>query len=199
MNGGAWIVGDHRYRLWRAWEAGAPSVVWVMLNPSTADAKVDDPTIRKCIGFAKRWGYGSIDVVNLYTFRSASPKELKAKGYPNGDRADAVIRGVLSEYADRVVFAWGTNADEGRPLEVDRIVRDLGFSPMALRTTQDGHPGHPLYIPYETEPEPWTPKSIDELIEASSFGTSEAKAIRAQASPGAVDEVMRRMKESDHG
>lgn len=159
MKGGAWINGDHRYQLWRAWETGARSVVWVMLNPSTADHRHDDPTIRKCIGFAKRWGFEAIDVVNLYTFRSASPKWLKAKGYPNGDYADGAIRSVLRQHGDRVIYAWGTNAEEKRPREVDSIVRSLGVTPMALHITNDGHPGHPLYLPYETEPKPWNEKT----------------------------------------
>ncbi len=151
MRRGAFIEGVHRYHLWRAWVPGARSLTWVMLNPSTADGDVDDPTVRKCIGFARQWGFGSIDVVNAYSYRTRSPKELRASGYPNGTHADAAIRGVLRRYTDRVVYAWGTKALGDRVAQVDALVRAEGFEPWTLGLTQGGHPQHPLYVPYETE------------------------------------------------
>ena len=153
--GGAFVDGVHRYHLWRAWEARAPSVCWIMLNPSIADASVDDPTVRKCVGFSKRWGFGSIDVLNLYTYRATSPNELRRAGYPNGEFADAVIKSVLGEYTDRVVYGWGTKARRDRAAVVDGLVRSLGFEPMALKLCRDGQPAHPLYLPYEMPPLPF--------------------------------------------
>lgn len=154
MEGDAFIDGEaceHRYHLWRAWKTGARSVTWVMLNPSTADARRDDPTIRKCIGFAQRWGFGSIDVINLYSFRTPSPAALRTAGYPNGPHADSTIHRVLLEYTELVVYAWGTKAQPERVAEVDAMVRAAGHLPWVLRRTKDAHPEHPLYIPYATE------------------------------------------------
>ena len=153
--GGAFVDGVHRYHLWRAWQSGARSVCWIMLNPSIADAAVDDPTIRKCVGFSRRWGFGSIDVLNLYTYRATSPNELRRAGCPNGEFADAVIKSVLGEYTERVVYGWGTNARVDREVAVDALVRSQGFEPMALAVCQGGQPGHPLYLPYETPPVPF--------------------------------------------
>ena len=151
MKGGATIEGDHRYHLWRRWEDGTSSVCWVMLNPSTADATNPDPTVTKCIGYARRWGYGAIDVINLYTLRTKSPQILKEAGYPNGERADWMITHVLSRAIGRVILGWGTKAERSRPLEVLRMIRDAGHTPMALRVTNGGHPQHPLYLPYDQQ------------------------------------------------
>jgi len=69
QNDGALMVGDYRYHLWRTWDETRPRLLWVMLNPSTADGETDDPTVRRCIGFSKGWGYGSIEIVNLFAYR----------------------------------------------------------------------------------------------------------------------------------
>ncbi len=74
---------QYRYRLWRDWDPGAGRCVFVGLNPSTADEHTDDPTIRKCVGFAKRWGFGAIDMVNLFAYRSTSPKGLLTQECPS--------------------------------------------------------------------------------------------------------------------
>ena len=79
MRKGAIISKDkkHRYRLWRIWDDSLPKALFIMLNPSTADVMLDDPTIRRCIGFAKSWGYGGIYVGNIFSLRSSNPKDLK--------------------------------------------------------------------------------------------------------------------------
>ena len=154
---GAHIDGEHRLHLWRAWRAGAPSVCWVMLNPSTATAEVDDPTVRKCIAFARKWGYGSIDIVNLYTLRTSDPKHLRAHDYPNHPHATATIVRVLREYAELVVVAWGANARWERARQVDAVIRHEGFRPQALHQTRSGHPGHPLYLPLNAQLFDWSP------------------------------------------
>lgn len=155
VQGGAFVDGEHRYHLWRSWSGGAPSVCWIMLNPSTADAQRNDPTIRKCMGYATRWGFRSIDVLNLYTLRTPDPMELKARGYPVGAYADHMFRSVLRAYARRVIYAWGTKARWDRVAEVDALVRDAGHNPQALRLSVDGHPMHPLYQRYERDPIPF--------------------------------------------
>jgi len=143
---GAYIDGQYRYHLWRAWKSAARSVCWVMLNPSTADGMKDDPTIRKCMAFSRAMGFGALDVVNLYALRSTDPAALRAAGFPIGERTDAVVRRVLSEYVDRVIVAWGTKAQEERAGAMLQLIREAGHEPLSLHTTAAGAPGHPLYL-----------------------------------------------------
>jgi hypothetical protein len=129
-----------------------------MLNPSLADATQDDPTVRKCIGYAKRWGYNRIDIVNLSTFRSPSPSKLVVAGFPNGERADEKLQEVIySTDVKRFVVAWGTWGGRMQ----DRIAFVLAAAKRAalpaecLTENQDGSPAHPLYLSYKLEPKPW--------------------------------------------
>lgn len=144
--------GKFRYRLWRYWDASKSPLVFVMLNPSTADANADDPTIRKCIGFAKRYNHGGIEVLNLYAYRATKPADLKKAGYPVGPENDAHIATVVQDHADahsNVICAWGANAKGlSRPDAVLRLLRNLGVRPRALHFTNDGIPAHPLMLPY---------------------------------------------------
>ena len=141
--------GTYRYSLTRTWDC-MPMVGWIMLNPSTADADQDDPTIRKCIGFAKRWGCGGIHVVNLFAFRATDPSALDAADDPVGPRNDANLMDVFVR-CERVVAAWGTGGSRfGRGRHLMRLVEACGQKLDALRLTKDGHPGHPLYVPYDT-------------------------------------------------
>jgi hypothetical protein len=146
----------YRYRLWRIWDASLPRLLWVMLNPSDADADIDDPTVRKCVGFARRWGYGSIEIVNLYAFRTPDPDVLKAAILDLVDAVgpdnEAAIRDAMTR-AKTVVAAWGAPpfaVERGR--QVREILR-AHPNVVCLRRTLGGHPWHPLYIPYVTVPE----------------------------------------------
>jgi hypothetical protein len=115
--------GAYRYSLSREWAPG-PACTFIMLNPSTADADIDDPTIRRCIGFAKAWGFGGLAVVNLFAFRATSPKDMQSAAEPVGPANDAAIAdGVgLSTIA---VAAWGVHGTyRGRDLEVRRMVEE---------------------------------------------------------------------------
>lgn len=152
--------GTFRYRLWRIWNPEKPRAMWVMLNPSTADASRDDPTIRKCMEFAKRWGCGGIEVVNLYAYRSSSPRALASAGYQVGPKNVETLRAMLSDLLNHVgpvVAAWGTHAapmhGDWFRVEADNAGRTLHY----LRLNKDGSPGHPLYIPYETKLTEWRP------------------------------------------
>lgn len=101
--------GRYRYRLWRLWDELAPVMTWVMLNPSTADAEVDDPTIRKCIGFAKQHHYGGIVVVNLFAYRATDPKELGKVKDPVGPENDQhILWACTAPLMLSVVAGWGT-------------------------------------------------------------------------------------------
>lgn len=141
----------YRYRLWRCWGDGK-RVVWVMLNPSTADAEVFDPTVRRCYGFSDSWGYKHLSVLNLYALRSTDPKQLWAVDDPVGPDNDEHIVSVMGA-ADLVVVAWGVNA------KTDRVERfselSSGVKLWCLGTTKDGSPRHPLYVAAKTELQRW--------------------------------------------
>lgn len=133
--------GVYRYSLTRDWDETLPVMLFVMLNPSTADAVVDDQTIRRCIGFAERAYMGGLEVVNLFAFRATDPKEMKAAPDPVGPENNTVIRQALSE-AKTVVCAWGAHGSfQGRAQDVLTLIRDDGHSPLSLGelTAGDSH------------------------------------------------------------
>ena len=139
---------NDRYRYWleRRWRWESGYCLFCMLNPSTADAAVDDATIRKCVGFADRWGYPAISVVNLYAFRTRHPKMLKASGFNIGPQNDEQIRAAALN-ATLIVAAWGTWAQKDRAAEVTKILSE--YRPVwCLGLTQEGYPKHPLLVPY---------------------------------------------------
>lgn len=157
IQNGAVISPCNRFRYWlhRRWDA-RNLVAFVMLNPSTADAENDDPTIRKCIGFAQRWGYGGIVVVNLYAFRATSPKQLALASITQdveGPENHAYAMRAFDE-ATKVIAAWGTMG--GAQAHTMRGWMDAaGIQPWALDVTKGGHPKHPLYVPYAQQPSPY--------------------------------------------
>lgn len=149
--------GLYRYKLTRRWGDTAetdPHLVWVMLNPSTADGTYDDPTIRKCVGFARRFAYGGIHVVNLFAYRATDPRDLAKAADPVGPhnvawQLDAIQGG------NPVVAAWG--AGFGRLPWAPSLVDLRGYRQQVwcLGTTRSGMPRHPLYVPYTQMLEPW--------------------------------------------
>jgi hypothetical protein len=143
------ICDVYRYELRRIWGPG-PILVWIMLNPSTADAAQDDATIRKCIRFAKKWGYGGIIVLNLYALRATKPEALWSHPDPIGPRNDAYLLSVPTDLM--VVCAWGTDGRRGAEV-LDRLVA-CGVQPHYLSLTAGGEPGHPLYLKETLKPKP---------------------------------------------
>jgi hypothetical protein len=126
-----------------------------MLNPSTADAEIDDPTIRRCIGFAKAWGFEGIVVRNLYALRATNPKELWVHEDPVGPDNNAFLGDTLGD--EFTVCAWGANA---KPFRVQSVVGRLTATGAALRhlgLTKDGYPRHPLYLRGDVTPSPYPP------------------------------------------
>ena len=127
--------------------------MFIGLNPSTADETNDDPTIRRCIRFAKRWGYSGLCMMNLFAFRATSPEDMKAIENrdpvgPDNDRALIDI----AEDADVIVAALGTHGKYmGRDEEVKAMLPQLHY----LRLTKDGFPSHPLYLPKTLRPILW--------------------------------------------
>jgi hypothetical protein len=142
--------GTYRYALWRRWAAG-PQVLFVMLNPSTADKERDDPTIRRCIGFAGRWGYGAVAVGNLFAFRTPSPRLLRRAPHPVGRANDQWLERLAAQ-SSRAIAAWG---NDGAFLGRDAQVRELLGPLYALALTRQGQPRHPLYLPSRAAPVPW--------------------------------------------
>lgn len=151
--------GRYRYHLWRQWAEG-PAALWVMLNPSTADASADDPTIRKCVGFARRWGCGRIDVVNLFALRATDPHELTRVQDPVGPRNAAALRDVLRGRGESLLIAaWGAGSRvRGKALEsrARRFRDEVGHLRFfCLGTTKGGQPRHPLMPAYSTPLQRW--------------------------------------------
>lgn len=175
--------GQYRYWLSRVWDDSLPRVAWLMLNPSTATADTDDPTIRKVMSFSRKWGFGGIVVVNLFAWRATDPRELSRVEHPVSEpeiepkcgedpfgRWHNINDGWIRQKTDglRLIAAWGTKgALRNRDVEVmqllgDRLVECLGV-------TADGHPFHPLYLPGNLVPEPFKLRS-SACVQASERG-----------------------------
>lgn len=139
--------GQYRYTLSRRWGDG-PTCLFVMLNPSTADAQENDPTIRRCIGFAKREGCGGLVVINLYTFRTKDPAVLARHSFPHGPASPRYAADAIVAADGPVICAWGADPlVRGVSLGMLDLIRACGKTPMCLGATKDGHPRHPLYLP----------------------------------------------------
>jgi hypothetical protein len=171
--------GQYRYVLHRMWGDGLP-LTFAMLNPSTADAEQDDPTISRCVGFARREGYDGIRVVNLYAFRATKPADLWRAAEPTGgERNDDLLReiGRQAKGAWPLVAAWGA-----QPRARGRIAQVLAMPGwdrvIALGVTKDGSPRHPLYVPADAplmsfrEPMTTTPAHDPAEVPAEVPGTA---------------------------
>ena len=134
-----------RYRLERRWSrAGNTTALWIMLNPSTADVAQDDPTIRRCIGFSKSWGYHELIICNIFALRATNPVELESHEDPIGPMNNEYILRASGE-ADVIVAGWGAHRmaiERG-----DRVLELLSKPVMCLGVTRSGAPRHPLYVP----------------------------------------------------
>jgi hypothetical protein len=135
----------YRYQLSRIWEEEKPKVLFIMLNPSTADADIDDPTIRRVVNFAKSWDYGGLFVGNLYAFRSSEPKDLLYTDDPIGKDNIQHIKFLIG-LTDRVIYCWGNNQKEPKWLY------DLVNNPYCIDISKKGVPKHPLYLKGELQP-----------------------------------------------
>lgn len=148
-------TGRYRYTLWREWDLNAPRIAFVMLNPSTADAATDDPTIRRCIGFARSWGYGSVEVVNLFAYRTTDPEVLRRVADPTGPENDRYLLKARRR-AGEMVAAWGNRgAFRDRDRVVIRLLFDRGGVIYCLGRTRAGQPRHPLYVKGDAVPIPF--------------------------------------------
>lgn len=148
--------GRYRYALERQLDTDGQGVVlFVMLNPSTADASRNDPTIRRCIGFARRLGARRLLVGNLYAYRATLPRQLFATEDPVGPGNDRWLRR-MARQADRIVVAWGAHGLPERVQRVGRLLAGVRCEPLlALGLTASGQPRHPLYLPGNAPLQPW--------------------------------------------
>ena len=144
--------GLYRYTLWREFDlTNSRYVMFLPLNPSTADATEDDRSVRRMVDFAKRWGFGAMCVGNLFAFRATEPAVMKAAVDPVGPHNDAALLALASQ-ASLIVAAWGTDgAFRSRADDVARLMPKLH----CLVRNKDGSPRHPLYVRAETRPSPY--------------------------------------------
>lgn len=155
--------GTYRYRLERDLGGllAGPTLAWIMVNPSTADAETDDATIRKVLGFSRRLGAGRVIVGNLFAFRATDIKALRSAADPIGPSGGDHFRRIMDD-ADTVIVAWGPCAKlpawlRLRWLEIAGYASARGIPLHCLGTAQDGHPLHPLMLGYDRPLVPWSP------------------------------------------
>jgi hypothetical protein len=153
--------GRYRYRLGRSWDDSLPPVNFIMLNPSKADADRDDATIRRCLRFADDWGFGSIDVTNLFAWRATDPRELRRAGDPVGpenDRHTIEAAEGAHQAGGLVVCAWGVLlGPRARRVAVPAMLQAQGIPLHAIEASGAGHPMHPLRLRASCTPVPWSP------------------------------------------
>jgi len=140
----------YRYRLSRVWDKSKSKVLFIMLNPSEADAKKDDPTIKKCISFSKKWGYGGLMVGNLFAYITPYPKELFSVNNPVGKDNESNIE-IMAKQCKKIVCAWGNN--QGAPPDYFKKFSEIYY----LKLLNDGiTPGHPLYLNSSLTPQKYS-------------------------------------------
>ncbi len=146
----------YRYTLWRKWDDDWQTnfCMFIGLNPSTADEVQDDPTIRRCIGFAKNWGYSALCMTNIFAYRATDPKDMKSAEDPIGVDNDHYLIECATK-ARCVIAAWGNHGVfKNRSNQVSSMISMI--SPLlCLRVTASGMPSHPLYLPQTLEPIPF--------------------------------------------
>lgn len=151
--------GKYRYQLSRALPSrprDGLSTLFVMLNPSTADAHQDDPTIRRCMGFANRFGSVSLVVANLYGLRATDPTGLWRVEDPVGPNNDHWLTYLLQNHRS-AICAWGANARSDRVIKFCEMAEEAGAKLWCLGTTKDGSPRHPLYLRKDAKMQEWPP------------------------------------------
>lgn len=140
----------YRYSLWRKVSDLPSSVAFIGLNPSTADHEVNDPTVTRCINYAKAWGAGRFYMLNLFAWRDTDPKLMKAAIEPIGIENNETLKTITWGCAI-VVAAWGTHGKfKQRGDQVLNLLRDINLH--CLKTTKAGCPQHPLYLKAELKP-----------------------------------------------
>ena len=145
----------YRYSLTRIWNSAERRVLFVMLNPSTATEIQNDPTVERCERRARHLGYGAFRVTNIFAWRATDPRDLRAAAEPNGaDNDKVLVEG--ANWAHDIIAAWGVHgAHLDRGQTVAELLRGTGKPLFHLGLSKQGHPRHPLYLPYAQMPELW--------------------------------------------
>ncbi|WP_068119373.1 DUF1643 domain-containing protein [Tropicimonas marinistellae] len=145
----------YRYALTRRWDAQGQHLLYIMLNPSKATEKANDPTIERCERRARALGYGAFTACNIFAWRETDPANLRRAANPVGPENDAVLLAHCAQ-ADTILCAWGVHGEHlDRGASVERLLRGAGHPLMTLGLTRHGHPRHPLYVTYAARPVPW--------------------------------------------
>lgn len=156
----AYISPTGKYRWWlrrRVIGGNGKTATFIMLNPSTADAVKDDPTIRRCVGFTKFWGYSYLYVLNLFSYRATNPLELIGAKDPVGGWTNMYL-GELKFMKGIIVCAWGNKTLFDRDKEVKKLLKEVPL--YCLELTKLGNPKHPLYVKADTQPIPFNRRAI---------------------------------------
>lgn len=157
---GATFSPDRRYRyhLWRKWGNG-PWMVWILLNPSTADAVENDPTIERCERRARQMNFGAVSILNLFAYRSTDPAGMLAADDPVGpDNDDEILYHACHPLTGMVICAWGVHGmHRERDERVLHLLKEAGVELWGLGLTVEGYPRHPLYVAYDEQPVRWEP------------------------------------------
>lgn len=140
----------YRYALWRTWDDSKPFVMFVGLNPSTADENTNDPTLTRCINYAKSWGYGGVCMANLFAYRATEPSDMKTSNDPIGSENNKWLKKLAKEAA-LVVAAWG---NDGSYLRRSKQVLEIIPNLSCLKLNKSGEPAHPLYQAAKLKPVP---------------------------------------------
>ena len=151
----------YRYALTRTWDERARKVAFVMLNPSTADERRNDPTVERCERRARALGYGAFRVVNIFAFRATDPSDLKRAKRPEGAKNIRAIQNAIT-WANDVIAAWGAHGshlDQGS--KVRTLLSQTDVPVLHLGLTKEGHPRHPLYVAYAASLQRWDFQSIN--------------------------------------
>ena len=142
--------GLYRYSLERSWIGGNGCALFIGLNPSTADHRKDDPTIRRCVGFAKSWGYEAMEIVNLFSFRATYPTDLKLAPKPIGPANNSWIAKAMNR-SEIAIACWG---NDGGFLNRDKYLLKRYPDLRCLKINRSQHPAHPLYLKANLKPFP---------------------------------------------
>ena len=153
---------NYRYQLLRVWDESLPKIMWLMLNPSTADETKNDPTLQRCENRSRDYGFGGFYVCNIFAYRATDPRDMKAQGNPIGFDNLTYILSTAAQ-SQKIVCGWGshgTHKQQGfRVMASVRQCHDL----YALRLTAKGEPSHPLYLPYDSKPFLWQRTAVAQL------------------------------------